>query len=619
MTAPAPAGPTRTRTRATSGTLVVLLVAVSLLPLVTGRSPMDRSAAGAAKGGAAEAITDYEVTLNPRPDGQLLVHEKIVYDFTPGATGKHGIHRIIPLRTSWNRDYQRVWKLDDLSVRQDGAKASVETQSEDGDLSVQVGDSDKLVKGVHTYDFSYAIRGAFLVRNGRIELAWNAIGTYWGVPIQTAVVSLDPAGVAGTSLTCVYGTVGGNKPCTKSGTGYKAGNVQQYQGMTVGYGFPLGSIAATEPILEHRLTPSWVFLGRRWAVALGVLIALAGLLVSFLRWWRHGRDESYDGQIPGLVPAAGQSAGVVVGRRAAETSVQFTPPADARPAELEVLVTEKATNAGVTATLLDLAQRGALTIRQVEGGRHDDWRLEFPDKQPAAMEKWERHLYDGIASRKGDDNAVLLSEVRYSFATVAAAHRAAALRSATDKGWFTSPPDKQTMAMSRWGALGIGVSVAGLFVAVPLAIGAVAVGLFIAGLSLQLFGRKMPARSALGSAVLAECRAFQRFVQTAELEHIKADERLAVFSRYLPFAVVLGLADRWVRTFQPALAQAAESGASSALPVVWLAGGSMSFDNSFSSFTSGLAGSMSVQSSSSGGSSFSSVGGGGGGGGGGSW
>lgn len=618
MTAPAPARPTRSRTRAASGTLVVLLVAVSLLPLLTGRSPMDPSAAGAARGGAGEAITDYQVTLNPRPDGELLVHEKIVYDFTAGATDKHGIYRIIPLRTSWHGDYHRVWKLDALTVRQDGAKASIDTKSEDGDLSVRVGDSDTLVAGVHTYDFSYSIKGAFLVRNGRIELAWNAIGTSWPVPIETATVSLDQAGVAGTSLSCVYGTVGVNKPCARSGTGYTVGNVQQYQGMSVGYAFPLGSIAATGPILEHRLTPSWVFFGRTWAVALGALIALGGLALSFLRWWRHGRDESYEGQIPGLVPAGDQAAGVVVGRRPGETSVQFTPPADARPAEIEVLVTEKATNAGVTATLLDLAQRGALTIRQVEGGRHGDWRLEFPEKPPGGMEKWERHLYTGIASKAGEDNAVQLSEVRYSFATVAAAHRAAALRSATEKGWFSSPPDKQTMAMSRSGVLAIGLSVAGLIVAVPLAIGAVTAGLFVAGLSMLLFGRKMPARSARGSAVLAECRAFQRFVQTAELEHIKADERLAVFHRYLPFAVVLGLTDRWVRTFQPALAEAAETGASSG-PVVWLAGASISFDNSFSSFTSGLAGSMSVQSSSSGGSSFSSVGGGGGGGGGGSW
>jgi uncharacterized membrane protein YgcG len=617
MTAPAPARPARSRTRAAAGTLAAVLVAVSLLPLVTGRSPMDRSASGAARGGAGEAITDYQVTLNPRPDGQLLVRERIVYNFA-AATAKHGIYRIIPLRTSWNGDYYRVWKLDDLSVRQDGAKASVDTKSEGGDLSIRVGDSDTLVSGVHTYDFSYAVRGAFLARNGRIELAWNAIGTAWPVPIESAKVSLDASGVAGTSLSCVYGTVGVSKPCARAGTGYAAESVQQYQGMTVGYAFPPGSIAATDPILEHRLTPAWVFLGRTWAVVVGVLLALGGLALSFLRWWRHGRDESYEGQIPGLTPAAGQAAGVVVGRRPGETSVQFTPPADARPAELEVLVTEKATNAGVTATLLDLAQRGALTIRQVEGGRHTDWRLEFAAKPPE-MAKWERHLYAGIAKKAGDDNAVQLSEVRYSFATVAAAHRAAALRSATEKGWFTSPPDKQTMAMSRWGVLAIVLSMAGLIAAVPLAIGAVTAGLFVAGVSMLAFGRKMPARSARGSAVLAECRAFQRFVQTAELEHIRADERLAIFHRYLPFAVVLGLTDRWVRTFQPALAEAIDTGVSSQMPVVWLAGSSMSFDNSFSSFTSGLAGSMSVQSSSSGGSSFSSVGGGGGGGGGGSW
>jgi uncharacterized membrane protein YgcG len=619
MTAVASGPPSRPHTRATAGTIVVLLVTFSLLPLVTARTPMSGPSADAARGSASEVITDYQVALNPRPDGQLLVHEKIVYDFTAGATDKHGIYRIVPLTTSWDRNYNRVWKLDQLTVLQDGRKAKVDTESKDGDLSIRVGDPDKEIKGVHTYDFTYTIHGAFLDKNGRIELAWNAIGTYWPVPIESATVTIDSTGVPARALSCVYGTVGANKPCATSGTRYTADSVQKFQGMTVGYSFPAGSIAATQPILDHKLTPWWVFFGRMWAVVLGAVVAVAGAVFAFLRWWKRGRDESFEGQIPGLTPAAGQDVGVVVGRRPGETSVQFTPPADARPAELEVLVTEKATNAGVTATLLDLAQRGALTIRQVEGGRHGDWQLEFPERVPGDMEKWERHLYDGIAKKAGDDREVKLSEVRYSFATVAAAHRAAALKSATDKGWFTSPPDKKTMAMSRWGILSMALAVAGLIVAIPIAIGSVFAGLFVAGLAMLLFGRKMPARSARGSAVLAETRAFQRFVETAELEHIKSTERLALFHRYLPFAVVLGLTDRWVRTFQPVLAEAAASGNSSMLPVVWMAGGSMSFDHSFSSFTSSLAGSMSVQSSSSGGGGFSSVGGGGGGGGGGSW
>ena len=282
----------------------MLLVAVSLLPA------------------GHRQVTDGPVSFRCRPGRRRRGHHRLPgHADIPGRTAScwstsrssTTSPRVRPTSTAstgssrcgrrGTHDYNRVWKIHDLTVRQDGAKAEHRHQVRRR-RSVRSGSATPTCKvsGVHTYDFSYAVKGAFLVRNGRIELAWNAIGTSWPVPIETAKVSLDPAGVGGTSLSCVYGTVGVNKPCARSGTRYTAGNVQQYQGMTVGYAFPIGSIAATGPILEHRLTPSWVFLGRTWAVALGALIALGGLVLSFLRWWRHGRDESYEGQIPGLVP-----------------------------------------------------------------------------------------------------------------------------------------------------------------------------------------------------------------------------------------------------------------------------------------------------------------------------
>ena len=302
--------------------------------------------------------------------------------------------------------------------------------------------------------------------------------------------------------------------------------------------------------------------------------------------------------------------------------MQFTPPADARPAELEVLVTEKATNAGVTATLLDLAQRGALTIRQVEGGRHGDWRLEFPEKPPGDMEKWERHLYNGIATKgRATTTRSQLSEVRYSFATVAAAHRAAALRSATREGLVhqsagqADDGDEQVGRSSRWGS-----SVAGLIVAIPFAIGAVVVGLFVAGLAMLLFGRKMPARSARGQRGAGG---------VPRVPAVRRDRRARAHqgrraTRGVPPLPAVRRRARAHRPVGPHLP--AGTGRGGRVRASLDASGGVAgrrarcrSTHSFSSFTSGLAGSMSVQSSSSGGAGFSSVGGGGGGGGGGSW
>jgi hypothetical protein len=150
-----------------------------------------------ARAAGTEHIGSYDVALTPETDGDLAVKETIAYDF--GTNEKHGIYRNIPTRDYWDGTYHRIWKIGGIKVTQDGKKAEVSTENSNGQKVVKVGDKDKTITGAHVYVISYVVEGAFLPPSSRenpratIDLAWDAIGTEWSVPIDKATVTVSSA------------------------------------------------------------------------------------------------------------------------------------------------------------------------------------------------------------------------------------------------------------------------------------------------------------------------------------------------------------------------------------------------------------------------------------------
>jgi uncharacterized membrane protein len=122
-----------------------------------------------------------------------------------------------------------------------------------------------------------------------------------------------------------------------------------------------------------------------------------------------------------------------------------------------------------------------------------------------------------------------------------------------------------------------------------------------------------------------QAKGFRDYIRTAEANQLRFEEGADIFSRYLPYAIVFGEAERWVRVFGPLAAGAAAATGSNVGPV-WYSGpngwDASHFSDSLTGFTSSVSSTIAASTaSSSGGSGFSggSSGGGGGGGGGGSW
>jgi uncharacterized membrane protein len=125
--------------------------------------------------------------------------------------------------------------------------------------------------------------------------------------------------------------------------------------------------------------------------------------------------------------------------------------------------------------------------------------------------------------------------------------------------------------------------------------------------------------------MLARVQGLRLYIATTEAEQIKFEERAAIFSRYLPYAMVFGLVDRWATAFRDIGSQVEGGGAPGLYWYTGLPGWSMFyFAQSIGSFATTTTGTIATTSppAAGGRSGFGSggfSGGGFGGGGGGSW
>jgi hypothetical protein len=126
---------------------VVLVFAVAAFTLVP-------HAAGAQVSG--ERIQQYTVDMTIEHNGTLDVHETIVYDFGPNA--HHGIERELVRRETFDAKHDRLYDLDVTSVSASTGTPDNTDISENGSfLQVRIGDPNRMITGVHTYDITYTV------------------------------------------------------------------------------------------------------------------------------------------------------------------------------------------------------------------------------------------------------------------------------------------------------------------------------------------------------------------------------------------------------------------------------------------------------------------------------
>lgn len=617
-----------------------------------------------AMGTGPESIRNFDIHYTIDRDGTIHAVETIDYDFG-GSEARHGIDRYLAVRFATNTpDQDRVYRYSNITVTSPTGASALFSTTLANDLHIRVGNKNAEVGGEQTYVIRYDIEGALNtvdVTDGSKaeELYWNATGHYWDHPILGTTVTVDgPAPVRFTK--CYAGFGGSTESCTEatmvaSTATFTADELTSRQGLTIAVAWPEGTFTNTTPILEPQLPanftpittgsndgpdPFWspVHWGSGLAALVGIPLAFQLLVVS------RRRDRKFVGVTPGQIPANPATAEIEKAEKNETIVVQYQPPQGLPVGAAGTVLNKVRKPSDITVTLVDLAVRGHLRIEEVEGGnpyKAKDYRLVATPERAAAKK---------AASRPGGPDAAellphetlllgrLFSGYRTSVTLTAltntfASDMRAIIKSLDTwiqhKGYFIDKVNSMHPLVTTGMVIGVG----GFIVAPMLGgVGALtAIGIVVGTLITAGFTKKAIRRSALGHATYVQLAGFKDYISTAEADRIRFDEDEDVFSRYMPWAMVFGEAERWSKVFAELVAQ----GKAQPTPD-WYVGATgfhagrmastiaavSSIGTAVSSFTNMATTSFSSTPGSSGGSGSGgggSSGGGGGGGGGGSW
>ncbi|MDX1507583.1 MAG: DUF2207 domain-containing protein, partial [Woeseiaceae bacterium] len=432
------------------------------------------------------------------------------------------------------------------------------------------------------------------------ELYWNVTGFDWEFPIDSATArvefdfDVDASAVTHEAYTGPFGARGRDYTSRVRDDGavdFESNSpLSSLNGLTIVVGWPKGHV--TEPSRLQRV--AWMVQDNN-----NLLVALTGLVLLFAYylpvWRKHGRDPE-----PGPVVT------------------RYEPPDGFSPASLRYIHQMYYDDTVMAAAIVNLAVKGYIEIINDDDEhtlvKRDPGR-DAPPLAPGEQELYEVLFLKSPTMRLHHDNHMILGSAK-------SAHRQS-LRRDYNRHYF------------RWnGWLNLpGIAIVLLTTLVSLNLGrgptfpviATIVALF---LTMAVFAIIMKRPTMRGRKLLDEMTGFQDYLEIAEKHEMNLrnppEKTPALFEAYLPYALALGVEQRWAEKFAAVLGSIRGPDGDHYRPA-WYHGdfsvnnlGSTT-SNMASGLSSALTQSVSPPGSSSGGGGGGFSGGGGGGGGGGGW
>lgn len=489
-------------------------------------------------------IADYQVEIELHLDSTLTVTETIVVNF--GQVLRHGIYRKVPFRHE--RRVKGVPTAYNLRIRllsvsdEHGNSYPVKSWREGDYIFWRIGDPKRYVSGTKTYRISYSVSRAINFFDNHDELYWNATGHEWEWDIARTHCTVNlPEGmdmreVKATFYTGHFGSQEQRGQMRRDGNRihFATEHLSQGEGLTIVVGLPKG-ILQTPSALKATV---W-FLADNWSFFIAVLLPLVALAAMFYRYWHYGRDPIWRESIV----------------------AQYHSPDDLTPAEVGVLLDERADNIDIVATVIDLAVKGYLKIREVEAPKllflkDIDYEFTFLRDDEARLKDHEQIVLGGLRMGVGKAaQSVRLSELKEHFHAYLERAKDILYKTLTHKGYFAQNPETiRGIYLGKGIFTGVVMFVAGGFLAASNAIAGISliVSGLLTGFIIAAFAPAMPRKTNKGSKALWHILGFREFIRRVEKDRLERmlQEDPNLFDRILPYALVFGVADEWAEKLE---------------------------------------------------------------------
>jgi uncharacterized membrane protein YgcG len=473
-----------------------------------------------------------EITI--QEDSSFVVEETIEVKF---ERPRHGIFRDIPYQYRNELGKRIKTPTTILSVTdQAGKKWKYKVETAGNALRIRIGDAKRYVKDFQTYLITYRVENAILFFDDHDELYWNVTGNAWQAPIEeaSADVTLSTEKKSNNLWEgCYTGVHGSNQSeCSFEGSENRGRfvakrNLRTGEGLTIAFGWEKGLVSPPSSwkrfLWAIHLRENWVF-----------LLPIFTLAFMISQWYRKGRDPKVRESI----------------------TVMYEPPKfnhqPLSPAEVGALIDEKLDPRDITSTLLGLAVKGYIRIEEEkkDGLIFDktDYYLKRLKASDENLSPFEKKLMEALFPMGSP--GTLVSNLKNKFYTELESLKKTLYGELVTKKYFPKNPEKIKNSYAKTGFF---VMVFAFFVFIFLVPGSIVrsivAGIFT-GLPVMVFARFMPAKTRAGASAYMGVLGFQEFLNRAEKDRLERMGDVNLFSKFLPYAVALDVAENWARAFE---------------------------------------------------------------------
>jgi uncharacterized membrane protein YgcG len=510
-----------------------------------------------------------------------------------------------------------------LEVKKNGEAENYFTEKLSNGIRLFTGYSTILLeKGVYKYEITYTTDYQLKFLDDVDELYWNVTGNEWVFEIGNSTCKIHfPEGSKIVQNACYTGAYG----ATTSECDAEILNdstilftlkfgLKSNEGFTIGVGLQKGVLKSPSQVeLFIKLLKENVPVGAM------LLVFISILLWNSYWWFKVGKDPK---------------GGVIIPR--------FEPPTGMSPADVGFIAEQNFIPELFSAALIDCSVRGEMDIIPSEEGSifkktvysfGTGTRIRSEDSKTYEWYNFDAESLIGLKIISGKYNSKIASVLngleRHLQSRWQGDHE---YKSSGNKNMF-----RLNIKYTSFGIILLFLSFIGGIVMIPkyfsISTMIIIAVLFVAAIIVQVvFARWLKAYTIEGRKKLDEIEGFKMYLSTAEAhvyDQLNPPEMtLQLFEKYLPYAIALGVENRWSEKFESIISSAIQKGD---YQPSYYRGGNFTSVHQFGNFahtvSSGLSSTISSAStppsSSGGGSSGSggggSSGGGGGGGGGGGW
>lgn len=484
---------------------------------------------------------DSDITL--LENGQLQIEETHTLDFS-GEPFTFGF-RTIQTGSAGGNDGLRditVREGDIIYTESSSQNPYTYTVSEDGD-EVTIRWYFEPALGRRTYTFSYTVDGAVITQSGQEgmsdEIFWTVIPDDHPATVvhSSATIHLpngvQPQKYTGTNDFIAAGFIDGSE------SDYVETTVSE-DGQTIFYELPFpllnGNSFEVRTQFAHGLLdiPTSRWQQRQQigdtisliVLVFSLLLLVGGPLAVLLIWYLRGRDPQLSIVVPDYISE---------------------PPDKLPPAVVGTLVDEKADMQDIVSTLIDLAQRGYLTMTEED----DDHVYKKTEKSTEGLRAYEKQFMKDIFGRSDEKS---LNSLRYKFAEKLPNLRNMVYQELVDEQLVPNSPQG---VRRNYGCLAGTLFIVAiisffglitLFVETVSTVACPALALAVTGVFMLIASRHMPRKTARGVEEAAKWNAFKEYLRNIE-KYADLEQSGEVFAAYLAYAVAFGLERNWIRKF----------------------------------------------------------------------